>query len=49
MMLLPVTVIRNILGHLNEVWILLEELMPERMKRYGSMSVTDEAYRGSLC
>jgi hypothetical protein len=33
---------RNIIGHINEVWIFLEELMPERMKHYGAMTVSDE-------
>lgn len=33
---------RIILGHINEVWILLEELMPKKLKRYGEMSESDE-------
>jgi hypothetical protein len=33
---------RSVIGHLNEIWILLEELMPKRMKNYGDLSLSDE-------
>lgn len=33
---------KSIISHINEIWILLEELMPKRMKQYGDMSVSDE-------
>jgi len=33
---------RSTIGHINEIWVLLEELMPKRMKQYGKMSASDE-------
>jgi hypothetical protein len=33
---------RNILGHINEVWVLLEDLMPKKLRQYADMSESDE-------